>query len=189
MKLPVAVLLGCAACLAQSPSPAPAAAVTSRNDSRNDELVKGVDNLTWRLALGEVADVDNITYTSLPPRYNPNPTAQGTGNPLIIHALTFIPKNLDRTKKHPLILLAHGGVHRNFGTMYIHIVRNSWGKGTASSPPAIAVAPGIAAIFTTRSTTAAARSTMYSRDGSGCSRTTAFPIRHAWESWAGATAG
>lgn len=147
MKLPVAVLLGCAACLAQSPSPAPAAAVTSRNDSRNDELVKGVDNLTWRLALGEVADVDNITYTSLPPRYNPNPTAQCTGNPLIIHALTFIPKNLDRTKKHPLILLAHGGVHRNFGTMYIHIVRNSWGKGTASSPPAIAVAPGYSRDF------------------------------------------
>ena len=121
MRLPVAVLLGCAACLAQSPAPAPPA--------RNDELAKAIDNLTWRMALGDVADVDEITYTSLPPHYNPNPTAQGAGNPLIVHALTFIPKNLDRTKKHPLILLAHGGVHGNFGTMYIHIVRELVGQG------------------------------------------------------------
>ena len=121
MRLPVAVLLGCAACLAQSPSPTPPA--------RNDELAKAIDNLTWRMALGDVADVDEITYTSLPPHYNPNPTAQGAGNPLIVHALTFIPKNLDRTKKHPLILLAHGGVHGNFGTMYIHIVRELVGQG------------------------------------------------------------
>lgn len=121
MRLSVAVLLGCAACLAQSPVPTPPA--------RNDELAKAIDNLTWRMALGDVADVDEITYTSLPPHYNPNPTAPGAGNPLIVHALTFIPKNLDRTKKHPLILLPHGGVHSNFGTMYIHIVRELVGQG------------------------------------------------------------
>jgi hypothetical protein len=58
--------------------------------ARNGELAKAVDNRTWRLALGDVADVDEITYTTLPPHYNPNPTAQGAGNPLITHALTFI---------------------------------------------------------------------------------------------------
>jgi dipeptidyl aminopeptidase/acylaminoacyl peptidase len=81
------------------------------------------------MALSDAAEVDDVTYTSLPPRYNPNPTAQGAGNPLIIHALTFIPKNLDRTKKHPLIVFAHGGVHSNFGTLYIHIVRELVGQG------------------------------------------------------------
>src|SRR4051794_20788984 len=115
MKVPFAVLLCCVICAAQTPAPAPAAP-SNPVPLRNDELAKAVDNLTWRLALGDVADVDAITYTSLPPHYNPNPTGQGAGNPLIIHSLTFIPKNIDKTKKHPLIVFAHGGVHSNFET-------------------------------------------------------------------------
>lgn len=121
MKLPVSALLCCAVCLAQTPPPA--------SSLRNDELAKAVDHLTWRMALGDIADVDEVAYTSLPPRNNPNPTAQGAGNPLIIHALTFVPKQLDRTKKHPLILFAHGGVHANFDPMYVHIVRELIGHG------------------------------------------------------------
>lgn len=107
--------VACVACLAQTPP--------------NAELAKAVDHLTWRTALGDVAEVDDVTFTSLPARYTPNPSAQGAGNPLVIHSLTFIPKNLDRTKKHPLILFAHGGVHSNFGTGYIHIVRELIGQG------------------------------------------------------------
>jgi dipeptidyl aminopeptidase/acylaminoacyl peptidase len=129
MKLPAAVFLCCAACVAQTPSSSPTPAATAAASSPNDELAKAVDNLKWRLALGDVADVDEITYTSLPSHYNPNPAGQGAGNPLIIHSITFIPKNLDRTKKHPLILLAHGGVHSNFETTYIHIVRELVGQG------------------------------------------------------------
>ena len=57
--------------------------------------------------------VDKISYTSLPLAHNPNPTGPGAGNPLIIRAYTFIPKNLDRTKKQPLLVLAHQGIHGN----------------------------------------------------------------------------
>src|SRR4051794_10638715 len=61
----------------------------------NDQLARTIDHLTWRFALSDIAQVDEVTYTSLPPARIPNPTGQGAGNPLIITALTFIPKNLD----------------------------------------------------------------------------------------------
>jgi dipeptidyl aminopeptidase/acylaminoacyl peptidase len=88
-----------------------------------DSLAKQIDDLLWYKRLGDVCDIDNVTYTSLPPRVEPNPTAQGAGNPLTIHAYTFMPKGLDRSKKHPLIVLVHGGVHASFSSSAAHIVR------------------------------------------------------------------
>ncbi|MDX1314347.1 MAG: alpha/beta fold hydrolase, partial [Eudoraea sp.] len=35
----------------------------------------------------------------------------------------FVPKDLDRSKKHPLIVFPHGGVHSDFNTYYTHIIR------------------------------------------------------------------
>ena len=37
---------------------------------------------------------------------------------MIIHAMTFVPKNLDKTKKQPLIVFAHQGIHSDFGRDY-----------------------------------------------------------------------
>ena len=48
---------------------------------------------------------------------------------MVIGALTFIPKKLDRTRKHPLLVFAHGGVHSNFAISYIHIVREMIEQG------------------------------------------------------------
>ena len=70
------------------------------------------------MQLGDIAEVDEIRYTSAPPHRATNPTAPGAKNPLIIHAMTFIPKNLDRTKKQPLIVFAHQGIHSDFGHDY-----------------------------------------------------------------------
>lgn len=93
----------------------PAAAVPSPTaQMSNDQVIKAVDDVNWRLMLGDVADVDKVAYASLPPAREPNPTAQGAGNPVIIYAYTFIPKKLDRTKKHPLLVYVHGGVHSDF---------------------------------------------------------------------------
>jgi hypothetical protein len=47
----------------------------------------------------------------------------GAGNPLIIRAYTFIPKNLDRAKQQPLIVFAHQGVHANQDTRDAHVFR------------------------------------------------------------------
>jgi dipeptidyl aminopeptidase/acylaminoacyl peptidase len=37
---------------------------------------------------------------------------------MIIRAMTFVPKNLDRTKKQPFIVFAHQGIHSDFGHDY-----------------------------------------------------------------------
>src|SRR5258708_2676483 len=107
-----------------APARPPAATPAPRPpEGRWDEVIKHVDDLLWHTRLGDIADVDEVEYTSLPPAHARNPKAPGAVNPLIIHAYTFIPKNLDRSKKQPLIVLIHGGVHANFDTGEAHIVR------------------------------------------------------------------
>jgi dipeptidyl aminopeptidase/acylaminoacyl peptidase len=96
---------------------------------RFDELLKRLDDLMWYTKLGDIADVDQVQYTSLPREHVKNPKAPGAVNPLIIHAYTFIPKHLDKSKKQPLIVLIHGGVHANFDTSEAHIVRELVAQG------------------------------------------------------------
>jgi dipeptidyl aminopeptidase/acylaminoacyl peptidase len=88
-----------------------------------DSVMKAVDDMMWHMKLGDIADVDKIEYTSLPPARIANPKAPGAGNPLIIRAYTFIPKNLDKSKKHPLIVFAHQGIHANSDTRDAHVFR------------------------------------------------------------------
>lgn len=110
-----------------APTTAPAATVQPAQST--DQVLKGIDDLEWRIKIGDIADFDKVAYASLPPAHNPNPTAPGAGNPMIVYAYTFIPKNLDRSKKHPLIVLIHGGVHSNFTSDSSHIVREFLEQG------------------------------------------------------------
>jgi dipeptidyl aminopeptidase/acylaminoacyl peptidase len=106
--------------------PGPPAAqpnATQGADSRLDQVLKEVDDLMWVLKLGDIADVDKSEYTSLPPAHAANPKAPGATNPLIIRAYTFIPKNLDKSKKQPLIVFVHQGVHANEDTRDVHLIR------------------------------------------------------------------
>ena len=97
--------------------------------SQSDQILKAVDDVMWRLQLSDIADIDKVRYASLPPHRVSNPNAPGATNPLIIAAYTFIPKNLDRSKKQPLIVLVHGGVHSNFTSQNTHIVRELLNQG------------------------------------------------------------
>ena len=97
------MLLMGGACLAQSAE----ASDASENDP--DHAVKVADDVIWRLELGDIAEVRTFRYTGLPR------TAKSK-NPMILYAYSFIPKKLDRSRKHPLIVLVHGGVHSNFMT-------------------------------------------------------------------------
>ncbi len=136
-SLALAVLTA-TACVAQGPAPAPAAApaaTSAAREHRFDAIEKQVDSLYWYLRLGDIAEIDDVQYTSLPPSREPNPTAQGAGNPLIIHALTLIPKKLDRSKKQPLIVFAHGGVHSNTTSSYVHIFRELLERGYSIIAP------------------------------------------------------
>jgi len=119
-----------AAAASAEPSAAPAPATpAAQQGPGNDEVLKGIDDLEWRLKISDIADFDKVAYTSLPPRRNPNPTGPGAGNPLIVYAYTFIPKKLDRTKKQPLLVMIHGGVHSNFTSDSAHIVRELLEQG------------------------------------------------------------
>lgn len=117
-------------------------------DGRSDEILKAVDDVNWRLALAGSAEVQKVRYTSLPPHRESNPTAQGAGNPMIIPAYVFIPKNLDRNRKQPLLVFVHGGVHSNFGSSaYIHIVRELLDQGYTILAPEYRGSTGYGSAF------------------------------------------
>ncbi|HYO79968.1 MAG TPA: alpha/beta fold hydrolase [Bryobacteraceae bacterium] len=132
-RLAVALSLGLSVTAAQTTPPTPSPSPVSQH--RLDTLELRLEAVEWQLRLGTIAEVDRVQYTSLPLARETNPTAQGAGNPLIIEALTFIPRNLDRSKKHPLIVFAHGGVHSRFSTGYLHIVRELLDQGYSVIAP------------------------------------------------------
>jgi dipeptidyl aminopeptidase/acylaminoacyl peptidase len=110
--------------------------IAQQQANPNDQVLKALDDLEWRLKLGDIADVDKISYTSLPPHHIANPTAPGAGNPLIIRAYTFLPKKLDRTKKQPLLVLAHQGIHGNVSSSELgHIMRELVEQGYSVVAP------------------------------------------------------
>src|SRR5271166_2597531 len=119
---------------AQNPaSPPPPTAPAP--DSRLDRVLKEVDDLMWNLKAGDIAEVDKIEYTSAPPAKATNPKLPGAVNPLIIRAYTFIPKDLDRGKKQPLIVFAHQGIHANFDTRDLHVIRELIQQGYSIIAP------------------------------------------------------
>ncbi len=125
-----ATLLAQPAAPPPSPAAAPAAAAAQpQGPNPNDEVLKRVDDLMWHLLLDDIANVDKIEYTSLPPAHIGNPRAPGAGNPLIIRAYTFIPKKLDRSKKQPLLVFCHQGVHANEDTRDAHVFRELLEQG------------------------------------------------------------
>ena len=141
--LSVGLVLCLQTALAQSIA-APSASTAQQNtQSQNsqalvtqiEEVNKAVDDVMWVHALGQIAEVDRVKYTSLPRTRVRVPTAPGAKNPLIIPAYTFIPKQLDRTKKHPVIIFVHGGVHGDFRSSSAHIVKELVEQGYAVIAP------------------------------------------------------
>lgn len=102
-----------------APATAPAAAPGSpfqTPDFGEQMVLKRVDDLLWYQKLGDIAEIDKVEYASLPPARIPHPKLPGATNPLMIHAYTFIPKNLDRSRKQPLIVYVHQGIHQSLDT-------------------------------------------------------------------------
>lgn len=92
-------------------------------------LGKSVDDILWYNKVGDVAFIDKVRHVGPPPHYIPNPTAKGAGNPVKFYSYVFIPKDVDSSKKYPLLVFPHGGVHANFDTYYAHIVRELISQG------------------------------------------------------------
>jgi len=119
----------------QPPPPAAQAAAAQAQAGNLDQVLKAVDDLMWHTLLGDVAAIDKVRYTSLPSAHPANPRAPGATNPLIISAYTFIPKQLDRSKKQPLIVFCHQGIHANEDTRDAHVFRELLDQGYSIIAP------------------------------------------------------
>ncbi len=98
-------------------------------DHRLDQLAKAIDDIQWYNKVGDVANIEKVFIVGPPPAKIPNPTAMGANNPLKFWAYVFIPTKIDRSKKYPLIVLPHGGVHADFTTYHTHIIRELMAQG------------------------------------------------------------
>ncbi len=94
-----------------------------------DVVNRRIDDIMFFHRIGDIAEIDMVRFTGPPRRHEPNPTAQGAGNPLRIGAYVFIPKDLDRGKRQPLIVFPHGGVHSNFSTGATSVLRELLQQG------------------------------------------------------------
>lgn len=90
-----------------------------------DRMQKSIDDLLMFERVGDVAYIDKVYLTGppKPDRVEKNKDRQGYGNPLRFQTYIFIPRDVDPSKKYPLLVLPHGGVHSNFNTFYTHIIR------------------------------------------------------------------
>lgn len=98
-------------------------------EHRLDVLEKRIDDVLWFERLKDYAFVDKVFLTGPPKWKEKNPTAQGAGNPVKFWSYVFIPKGIDYSKKYPLIVLPHGGVHANFTTYHTHIIKEMLAQG------------------------------------------------------------
>ena len=107
-----------------------------RQRHEHDILRRKIDDLMFFMRLSDVAEIQMVTYRSHPPRW---PESDGSleyptipheqGDSLTVPAYVFIPHDLDRSQRHPLIVLPHGGVHSNFGSGTANILREMLQQG------------------------------------------------------------
>ncbi len=98
-------------------------------DHRLDVIEKKIDDIYWYNKVGDVAYIDKVYITGQPLAVENNPTGQGAGNPVKFWTYIFIPRDADPSKKYPLLIFPHGGVHSNFNTYYAHIIREMVSQG------------------------------------------------------------
>lgn len=110
-------------------------------------LTKNIDDLLWYQKLGDIAIIDKVRYASKPPHVVKNPTGQGANNPVVIPAYTFVPKKFSSSKKLPLMVLIHGGIHGDFNTFNAHIVKELIDQGYIVIAPEYRGSTGYGSVF------------------------------------------
>ncbi len=119
-----------------------------RLETQLQTLGKAVDDLLWFQRLGDLADIDKITYIGPPnPKGVETYGIKNERHPLKVYAYVFVPKKVDRGGKYPLLILPHGGVHADFGTYHVHIIREMMELGYIVVAPEYRGSTGYGAEF------------------------------------------
>lgn len=129
--IPLAAVLSYSPLAAQE-KPVDAKLIDSKFEALNhrvDQLAKAIDDVLWYNKVGDVANIDKLFIVGPPPARVKSPTAMGAKNPVKFWSYVFIPQKLDRSRKFPLIVLPHGGVHADFTTYHTHIIRELMAQG------------------------------------------------------------
>jgi dipeptidyl aminopeptidase/acylaminoacyl peptidase len=95
-----------------------------------EQLQKKVDDVLWFERVADVAELDKLYIPTVPvPMEEPVYGIANERHPFRMWTYVFVPRGLDRGRKHPLLLLPHGGVHADFDTYYTHVVRELMAQG------------------------------------------------------------
>ena len=109
------------------------AAQENNSNFATQTVDRKVETLLLMERLGDVAHVDVVRLAGPAPAYRKQ---TGTAfkdslldNPLKFYAYVFIPKTVKQSKKYPLLVFPHGGVHSNFSSGSVHILREMLAQG------------------------------------------------------------
>lgn len=93
-------------------------------------LEKKVDDLLWFRRVGDVSEIDKVYVPTVPnPRDEETYGIDNERHPFKMYAYVFVPRGIDRSVEHPLLVFPHGGVHGDFNTYYAHVVRELMDRG------------------------------------------------------------
>lgn len=95
-----------------------------------DQVRKSSDDALFWLRLGDVAEIDKVNVAGPPnPRATPRYGIANDRHPIRFAQYVFAPKKREAGRKYPVVVLPHGGVHGDFGTYHVHIVKEMLEKG------------------------------------------------------------
>lgn len=101
-----------------------------------DQARKIADDTQFFLRLQDVAVADKVILAGKPnPKAKERYGIKNDRHPIRIYCYTFLPKNVPKGKSLPAIVLTHGGVHGDFGTYHVHMVREMVERGYAVIAP------------------------------------------------------
>ena len=110
-----------------------ASAQENNSNFATQTVDRKIESLLLIEQLSDVAHVDIVRLAGPPPAYR---KVTGTafkdsllGNPLKFYSYVFIPKSTKQNKKYPLLVFPHGGVHSNFTSGSVHILREMLAQG------------------------------------------------------------
>jgi len=92
-------------------------------EHRLDIIEKLTDDVLFFHRLSDICTIDKVFIYGLPNANVRDTTKIGWNNPVRFWSYVFIPKKINKKKKHPLLVFVHGGVHSNFSTYNTHILR------------------------------------------------------------------